>query len=298
MHRGDQECQTLRVSFQIQNKIDRTKMDRMHQANLRYWDAMASGWQKLRDQDQFWRLCPQQPELAFDGEALEMIRQYVGDLHGKQACVVGSGDNYAAFALAGLGARVTSTDISTRQLAVARERAEVLGLEITFIQSDAAVLQEIGENAFDLVCSSNGFFVWIAEPEKVFRQVFRVLQPGGFYIFYDVHPFLRPWKDQVNPLEMEGPYTATGPFIEEDGQVNFQFHWRLSDLLNPLLASGLVLRQIAESPAKDPRFWEGMAYLPGEDPSLLDWRENPRAGLPAWLTVAAEKPAAAQKLGD
>jgi ubiquinone/menaquinone biosynthesis C-methylase UbiE len=266
-------------------------MDRLHQANSRFWDLMSSDWQKLRDQDGLWRLCSKQPELAFDGEALRMIRQYAGDLHGKQVCVIGSGDNYMAFALAGLGARVTSTDISAGQLAVAQERAEVLGLEITFIQSDAAVLEGIEENAFDLVCSSNGFFVWIAEPGKVFRQVYRVLKPGGFYIFYDVHPFLRPWKDQVNPLEMEGPYTATGPFEEEGyGQVNYQFHWRLSDLLNPLLASRLVLRQIAESPAKDARFWEGLAYLPGEDPSLLDWRENPRAGLPAWLTAAAQKP--------
>jgi ubiquinone/menaquinone biosynthesis C-methylase UbiE len=262
-----------------------------HQSNQRYWDAMASDWQKLRDQDGFWRLCPKQPELAFDGEALAMIYQYAGDLHGKQVCVIGSGDNYVAFALAGMGAQVTSSDISARQLAVARERAEELGLEMTFLHSDSAALHGIAENAFDLVCSSNGFFVWIAEPEKVFRQVYRVLKPGGYYIFYDVHPFLRPWRDQVSPLEMERPYTATGPFEEEGyGQVNYQFHWRMSDLLNPLLDSGLILRQVAESPAGDARFWEGMAYLPGEDPGMLDWRKNPRAGLPTWLTVAAQKP--------
>ena len=105
-------------------------MDQKHQSNQRYWDAMSSDWQKLRDQDELWRMCPEQPELAFDGEALRMIRQCVGDLNGKQACVIGSGDNYAAFALAGMGASVTSTDISARQLAVARDRAEDLGLEI------------------------------------------------------------------------------------------------------------------------------------------------------------------------
>ena len=78
--------------------------------------------------------------------------------------MVGSGDNYAAFALAGMGARVTSTDISAQQLAVARKRAEQLGLDIAFVQADATILEGIGEGEFDLVCSSNGFFVWIAEP--------------------------------------------------------------------------------------------------------------------------------------
>ena len=259
-------------------------------ANQRYWDAMAADWQKLRDRDQLWRQCPQQPELAFDGEALAMIRHYVGDMHGKRACVVASGDNYVAFALAGMGARVTSTDISARQLEAARGRAEQLGLDITFIQADATIMQGIGDAEFDLVCSSNGFFVWIAEPGGVFQQVHRILKPGGFYIFYDIHPFQRPWKDQVMPLEMERPYTDTGPFEGGGyGQTTYEFHWRVSDLINPLLEAGLVLRQIVESPAKDARFWKGHAYTPGIDSGLLDWYNNPRAGLPVWLTVAAQK---------
>lgn len=270
-------------------------MNDKHQANQRYWDAMAPDWQRLRDQDQLWRQCPQQPGLAFDGEALGMIHRFVGELIGKQALVVGSGDNYLAFALAGLGARVTSTDISARQLAIARQRAELLGLDIRFACTDATLLEGIGDAEFDLACSSNGFFVWISEPAGVFRQVFRVLRPGGMYIFYDIHPFQRPWKDQVRPLEMARPYTMTGPFEEEGhGQSSYEFHWRLSDLINPLLDAGLVLRQLAESPAKEARFWEGSAYTPGLDASLLDWQNNPRAGLPVWLSVAAQKPAEAR----
>jgi SAM-dependent methyltransferase len=265
-------------------------VNKMHKANQRYWDHLAGDWRELRDRDQLWRVIPHQPELAFDGEALAMIRQFVGDLQGKKACVVGSGDNYVAFALAGMGASVTSTDISSQQLETARQRADQLGLAISFLQADAANLEKIEAEAYDLVCSSNGFFVWITQPGVVFNQIFRVLKPGGFYIFYDVHPFQRPWKDQVSPLEMEKPYTKTGPFeYKESGQVNYQFNWRLSDLLNPLLESGLVIRKLAETPAKA-RFWQDFTYLPGDDEGLLDWRNNPRAGLPAWLTVASQKP--------
>lgn len=265
-------------------------MDKMSNANQRYWDALAPAWQTLRDQDQLWRQCPRQPELAFEGEALAFIRKYAGPLHNQRVMVIGSGDNYAAFALAGLGAQVTSTDLSARQLEIARQRADQLGLKIEFLRADAGALEGLEDDSFDLVCSSNGFFVWIAEPGQVFREVQRVLKPGGFYIFYDIHPFMRPWKNQAFPLEMEKPYFQTGPFEnEENGEVSYEFHWRLSDLLNPLLDAGLTVCQIAESAAKDSRFWEGHAYTAGRDPGLLDWRNNPRAGLPVWLSVAAHK---------
>lgn len=262
---------------------------RIHSANRDYWDAQAESWRRLRDQDQLWRECPTRPDLAFEGGALELV-QALGDLRGLPAAVVGSGDNYAAFALAGMGARVTSIDISARQLQVAAERAALLGLEITFVQADAADLNPIRPASFDLVCSTNGFFVWIADPGAVLAEISRVLRPGGVYVSYDIHPFQRPWKNQTVPLEMEKPYDRTGPFVEEEhGNPVYEFNWRLSDLLNPLPDSGLHLRRIIESPPKDPRFWLGPSYLPGADASLADWRANPRAGLPVWLTIEAVK---------
>ena len=271
--------------------IERRSMNEMHEANRRYWDSAAPGWQRLRDQDQLWRNCPENPALAFDGGTLELIREFLGNLAAKRVCVIGSGDNYAAFALAGMRSIVTSTDMSEQQLRVAAHRADILGLVIKFVRADATDLVSVGDSEFDLVCSSNGFFVWIAEPGRVFSAVHRVLKPGGFYILYDVHPFTRPWKDQTTPIEMEKPYFSTGPFrYDESTGPTYEFNWTLGDLVNPLLDSGLVLRRIVETPARDSRFWQGHSYLPGNDASLLDWRSNPRAGLPVWLTLAAEKP--------
>ena len=266
-------------------------MNELHEANRRYWDALAADWRQLREEDQLWRRCHREPDLAFDGTALEMIREFAGDLAGKDACVIGSGDNLAAFALAGMVAKVTSADISAQQLAVAKERAEELGLEMVFVRCDAADLAPLAGDTFDLVCSSNGFFVWIADLARVFAAVHRVLRGGGTYIFYDVHPFLRPWKNQKEPIEMEKPYFETGPFVSTEwGEPVYEFNWTLGDLLNPLLGSGLALRRVSESPARDSRFWEDSSYLPGTDASFLDWRANPRAGLPVWLSVAAQKP--------
>jgi len=266
-------------------------MNEIHEANRAHWDAAADGWRELRDEDGVWRRCHKEPALAFDGQALEIIREFAGSLAGMDVCVIGSGDNLAAFALAGMGARVTSTDISDRQLSVARERARELSLEMTFVRCDAAGLDPLPGDAFDLVCSSNGFLVWIADPARVFSAVRRVLKPGGHYIFYDVHPFQRPWADRRSPIEMEKPYSETGPYrYEEEGQVTYEFHWTLGQILNALIGAGLAIRKLSEDPAEDARFWEDASYLPGTDASLLDWRGNPRAGLPVWLTVAVQKP--------
>ena len=77
--------------------------------------------------------------------------------------------------------------------------------------------------------------------------------------------------------------------LRSPGQITYEFSWTLGDIINPLLESGLALRRMAETPAKDSRFWQDYSYLPGSNDSLMDWRANPRAGLPVWLTLAAQK---------
>lgn len=263
-------------------------MNKIHEANRRSWNANAADWQRLRDRDQLWRQCTQQPAVAFQGQALELIQQYVSVLAGKRVCVIGSGDNYAAFALAGMGAAVTSVDIAEKQLAVAEERAQLLGLEMTFVRADAADLAPLAAESFDLVFSSNGFYVWIADVPAVFSAISRILRPKGYYIFYDVHPFQRPWDREETQLTMVKSYWASGPLQDEEDD-HYEFHYTIADLLNGLAASSLRLCQLLESAPSDSRYWQDFSYEAGTEVDLTDWRNNPRAGLPAWLTVVAQK---------
>ncbi|MDD9948608.1 MAG: class I SAM-dependent methyltransferase [candidate division Zixibacteria bacterium] len=243
----------------------------------------------MRERDGLWRRCPVEPELGFAGGAFELIGSLVGDLEGKKVCVIGSGDNFAAFALAGMKAHVTSIDISERQLETASARADQLGLAIDFVRADATDLDTIADRSFELVCSTNGFFVWIAYLKTVFQEVYRVLKPGGHYIFYDIHPYQRPWKDGAASIEVEKTYWHTGPYRDhKDG--TFEYNWTLGEILNPLTDTGFVLRRILERPAGDENFWEGSSFLPCRDGRLLDWQENPLAALPVWLSVALQKP--------
>ena len=263
-------------------------MNKFHEANRRYWDNSAPEWHEEDKND--WRECVRDPSFAFEGHAFEFIQEFIGDLKDKRVCIVGSGDNHAAFALASLGAEVTSIDISGPRLKLAAQRAESLGLKIRFVCHDAASLKTVKSAQFDLVCSTNGFFVWISGLSAVFSEVNRILKPGGFYIFYDIHPFMRPWKEQA-AIEMQKPYAATGPFKSGDsGRDVYNFHWTISDIINSLLQNGLVLCRMMEDTARYPRFWTGHSIGHGGDSVLLDWHQNPRAGLPAWLTVACQKP--------
>lgn len=261
----------------------------MHEANRRCWDNIAGSWAEMRERDGLWRRCPEEPELGFAGGAFELIGSVTGGVAGKKVCVIGSGDNYAVLALAGMKAHVTSIDISERQLETASERAKHLDLAINFVQADAMDLKSLGDETFDLVCSTNGFFVWIADLSAVYGEIYRILKPGGHYVFYDVHPFQRPWKDGTRALEAGKPYWQTGP-LQDKSEGTFEFNWTLGDILNPLADTGFFLQRILERPAGDSSFWEGSSYLPGENDGLLDWKENPRAALPVWLSAALQRP--------
>ena len=90
------------------------------------WDAGSEQWARGADSRGVWRRGPSEPELVLSPKEL----QHLTDIGGQRVAVLGSGDNQVVFALAGLGAIVTSVDISQNQLDVARDRAQELGLSV------------------------------------------------------------------------------------------------------------------------------------------------------------------------
>jgi hypothetical protein len=55
------------------------------------------------------------------------------------------------------------------------------------------------------------------------------------------------------------------------------------------LDAGFELLQILEEPDTDPAFWTKDLVSKELERDLVDWRKNPRVGLPAWLTLVAKK---------
>ena len=77
-------------------------------------------------------------------------------------------------------ADVTCLDYSPDMMAQAREKAERMGLKnVTFRQGDVGALP-FEDASFDAVLSLNGFHAF-PDKEAAYREVFRVLKPGGMF---------------------------------------------------------------------------------------------------------------------
>ena len=250
-----------------------------------YWDETSdSAWYRsLRTDEKIGRL-KEKPESAFHPAVYALIRKYLPDLKGRRILLPSSGDNHAAFALAMLGADVTSADISERQLENAAVIAKQLGLEIEFICDDTMALSHIRDRAYDMVYTSNGTLSWISDIDSMYRNICRVLKPGGYSVLYDLHPFNRPFS---------GEAWKAPEIIKSYHDVFPDLHWRLQDLVNSQIGAGLGICELAELPALDASFWFTYDELRNKSPEQLeginDWKKNPMAALPAWVALVSRK---------
>ena len=145
-----------------------------------WWNETSdSEWYRSLRSDERIRRLQEKPESAFHPAVYALIRKYLPDLEGRHVLLPSSGDNHAAFALAMMGARVTSADISERQLENASAIAGRLCLDIEFVCDDTMKLSGIRDRAYDMVYTSNGTLSWISDIDGMNRNIFRVLKTGS-----------------------------------------------------------------------------------------------------------------------
>ncbi|MFE5322022.1 class I SAM-dependent methyltransferase [Paenibacillus sp. NPDC056579] len=255
------------------------------------WNEWSDTWYVKYRTDEAISKIRNRPESVFHPVTYELIRKALPDLQGKRICVPSSGDNHAVFAFHLMGAQVTSVDISERQMENASAIARKQRWEIEFVCDDTMKLSKVKSSDYDFVYTSNGVHVWINDLEAMYTQIHRILKSSGSYIMFDIHPFMRPFGMRTaGNLKVIKPYDATGPF----GDIP-TYKWRMQDILNAALSSGLTIRHMEEMYAENGSFWVDESSDVADTRSkeeldaLCDWNINPLAAIPQWLSFHAVK---------
>ena len=112
-------------------------------------------------------------------ESGEALVQRLGITKGLKVLDLGCGDGTTALPAAKLGAEVLGIDIARNLVEAGNKRAAEHGLtNCTFREGDASNLQELPDQAFDLVVTVFGA-MFAAKPFEVAREMVRVTRPGG-----------------------------------------------------------------------------------------------------------------------
>lgn len=270
-------------------------MEWRHEENRKRWEITAPRWKARRDATGSWRKHHRHPENSLTTKGVALIDQYLGGVIDKPVVVLGSGDNGAAFALSGLGAKVTSVDISQAQLDIAAQRAQELGLaNIEFHQGDIMALPEFADETFDFACSVGVVAIWITDLRRYYAEAYRILKPGGLFVIDEMHPsrfiFELPFEDKPSTVAFH--YFDTGPkpyaYDPESGMSltlresrenpnnwpqQYESHWTVSDYVMALIDAGFELLHIAEKPSEN----------------LDNWRQDPKEAFPEDLQLIARK---------
>jgi Methylase involved in ubiquinone/menaquinone biosynthesis len=162
-------------------------------ASRAWWDADADDYlaehgRDIGDADFVW--CPE--GLREDDAHL------LGDVAGRRVLEVGCGSAPCARWLRNAGARPVGLDVSGAMLRRAAALGVSTGVPVPLVQAGAERLP-FADASFDLACSAFGAVPFVAEPERVMREVARVLRPGGRWVFAVNHPMRWMFSDDPAP---------------------------------------------------------------------------------------------------
>lgn len=191
----------------------------------------------------------------------------IGEYEGKDVLCLASGGGQQSVGFSILGANVTVYDISEVQLEHDRQAANHYGLDLRIIQGDMRDLSAFEDDSFDIVWHGHSLN-FVPDAREVFRQVVRVLRPGGVYHMSCANPYFinvepEDWKGDGYRLwdtYGDGEIEIANPdwtFTDPNGTAQRvrgprEFRHTLETLINGMIELGLKVVKIREYGDYDP----------------------------------------------
>ncbi len=220
--------------------------DTAKQQNAKAWDALArrrAALAKPASDADFANPLRTVDPLGWLGESIANL---------KVLCLAAGGGRQSAL-YAAAGAKVTVVDISGDMLALDRQVAAERGFDIRAIQTSMDELSMIADGEFDLVIHPVST-CYIADVQPVFREVARVVRPGGLYVSQHKSPTSLQAKTQATASGCELVETyyrevplpaATEPSrLREQGTIEYLHRWE--QLLGGICRAGFMIEDLVE----------------------------------------------------
>jgi ubiquinone/menaquinone biosynthesis C-methylase UbiE len=228
-----------------------------HRQAGRYWERNAAAWTLLSRQG--W-------DIYRDAVNTPAFLELLPDVTGLRGLDIGCGEGHNTRLFARRGARMFAVDISPAFIHFA-------------IQAESDDIQYSVANALELPFAAGQFdfatavmsLMDLPDQMQAFREIHRVLRPGGFLQFSITHPcFSTPHRRNLRSADGQTYAIEVGRYFERvDGRIDrwtfsaapedvkaglepFEvplFHRTLAEWLNTIIQSGLLLERVAEPKA-------------------------------------------------
>ncbi|QPV64534.1 class I SAM-dependent methyltransferase [Halosimplex litoreum] len=178
------------------------------------------------------------------------------DVADKDVLELGCGGGQCSVALAQRGASVTGIDLSTEQLAFARDLADEYDADVDFVQGDVTDLAMFPDSTFDVAFNAY-VFQWVDDLTACFRETNRVLRSGGRFVFSMPHPVYGLADPETH--EVEESYFDTGRQVtpQDDLDVDMvTYRHSVADVHNALVGAGFRVERMLEPGSSDPDDYE------------------------------------------
>lgn len=170
------------------------------------------------------------------------------DVTGRDVLCLASGGGQQSVVFGLLGAKVTVLDLTEAQLAGDRKAARHHGYNITATQGDMRDLSRFPAASFDLVYQAISL-CFVPDVGQVYREVARVLRPGGYYRAGHCNPATNlaehsSWDGQG--YRISEPYV--GGRLPDKADEPIEFRHLFSEIFNGLVEAGLAIQGVWEDP--------------------------------------------------